>query len=108
MLTPYPGTPLFDRISQEGRLLHQIWTHYDHLTPVFRPAHMSPQQLAEGYVRFRESLFSLRGIIRRFSAQLRVNPYAYLGMNFAYRHTTSVLRKHYKSYFKWLEKNQLN
>jgi len=105
MLTPYPGTPLLDRISQEGRLLHRNWTYYDHLTPVIRPALMSPEELAEGYVRFRESLFSLKSIAHRFSAQLRVNPHAYLGMNFAYRHTTSVLRQHYKTYFEWLENN---
>jgi radical SAM superfamily enzyme YgiQ (UPF0313 family) len=105
LLTPYPGTPLFDRISQKGRLLHRNWTYYDHLTPVIRPAHMSPEELAEGYARFRESLFSVKGIIHRFSAQLRVNPYAYLGLNIAFRSTTSVLRQHYKTYFNWLEKN---
>jgi radical SAM superfamily enzyme YgiQ (UPF0313 family) len=107
ILTPYPGTPLFDRISQEGRLLHRNWTYYDHLTPVIRPARMSTGELAEGYVRFRESLFSVKSIVHRFSAQLRVNPYAYLGLNLAYRHTTSVLRQHYKRYFNWLEKNAL-
>jgi radical SAM superfamily enzyme YgiQ (UPF0313 family) len=61
LLTPYPGTPLFDRMSHEGRLLHRNWRYYDHLTPVIRPARMSAEELAEGYVRFRESLFSIRG-----------------------------------------------
>lgn len=106
LLTPYPGTPLFERMSQEGRLLHRNWTYYDHLTPVIQPARMSPEELAEGYVRFRESLFSVKGILHRFSGQLRVNPWVYLGLNVAFKHTTKVLTKHYRRYFEWLERNR--
>ncbi len=104
ILTPYPGTPLFERMSNEGRLLHRNWGFYDHCMPVFRPARMSPEQLADGYIRFRESLFSIRGILHRLPAQLRVNPYAYIGMNLTLRRTTAGIREHYSRYFKWIER----
>ena len=49
ILTPYPGTPLFRQMESEGRLLHRDWTLYDTAHVVFRPKHMTPDELAEGY-----------------------------------------------------------
>jgi radical SAM superfamily enzyme YgiQ (UPF0313 family) len=103
ILTPYPTTPIFDRFLQEGRLLHQQWAFYDHITPVFLPARMTMQELAEGYMKFRKSVFSLMGIAHRFPAGISVNPYAYIHLNAAFRRTTFELKKHYQNYFKWLE-----
>ena len=47
--TPYPGTKLFQRLEQEGRLLHKHWTHYDTQHVVFQPTHMSPKELDAGF-----------------------------------------------------------
>ena len=51
-LTPFPGTRLYDRLKSEGRLLRtnypDDWKHYDHAEPVFRPKHMTPDELGEG------------------------------------------------------------
>lgn len=106
MLTPYPGTPLFDRIVAEGRLLHRNWAFYDHGTPVFRPKRMTMEELAEGYVKFRESVFSLWGIARRCPPGLAA-AYVSLHVNAALRRVNSQLRDHYKNYFKWLKQSDL-
>ena len=103
MLTPYPGTRLYDRMVAEGRLLHRNWVFYDHGTPVFLPARMTLEELAEGYMKFRESLFSLRSIAHRLLAGVAVNPYVYLHWNFALRRVTFGLKDHYKNYFDWLK-----
>ena len=58
ILTPYPGTPLFRQMEAEGRLLHRDWSRYDTAHVVFRPQHMTPEQLAEGYAWCYERLFS--------------------------------------------------
>ena len=58
ILTPYPGTPLFAQMEAEGRLLHRDWTLYDTGHVVFRPKHMTPEQLAEGYAWCYRRLFS--------------------------------------------------
>ena len=102
VLTPYPGTALYDRLLREGRIVHTNWAYYDHTTPVFRPARMSPRQLADNYIRFRRGLFSLRSIAKRLPAQLHVRPMIYLGMNLAYRRTTRLLAEHHRRYFAWL------
>ena len=103
MLTPYPGIRLYDRMVAEGRLLHRNWAFYDHGTPVFLPARMTLEELAEGYMKFRESLFSLRSNAHRFLAGVSVNPYVYLHWNFALRRVTFGLNDHYKKYFSWLK-----
>ena len=105
VLTPYPGTALFDRIVKDGRILHFNWSYYDHLTPVFRPANMTFEELMEGYMRFRERLFSLKGILLRLAAQYRVAPVAFLGSSLSFRHTTGLLKEHYKGYMDWLNAN---
>jgi radical SAM superfamily enzyme YgiQ (UPF0313 family) len=108
VMTPYPGTPLFDRMIDEGRLLHQDWQFYDHVTPVFRPALMNLRDLAEGYMQFRRELLSLRGILSRLPSQIRRHPFSYLGLSMGLRRTSILLREHYKRYFSWLEYNRLS
>lgn len=49
ILTPYPGTALYDRMAAQGRLLHRDWDLYDTRHAVFRPAKLTPEQLEEGY-----------------------------------------------------------
>lgn len=49
IMTPFPGTPLFDGLKKEGRLLHEDWGLYNAENVVFRPAKMTPAQLEKGY-----------------------------------------------------------
>jgi radical SAM superfamily enzyme YgiQ (UPF0313 family) len=49
ILTPYPATPLFHQMKAEGRLLHCDWSKYDTAHAVFRPLHMTPEELEQGY-----------------------------------------------------------
>lgn len=48
VLTPFPGTPLFAEMKKAGRILHEDWGRYNAENVVFRPARMTPEQLAEG------------------------------------------------------------
>lgn len=84
ILTPYPETPLFSRLDAEGRLLHRDWRRYDTSHAVFRPRHMSPQQLEEGYAWCYRRLFSHASIWRRRPEDWRaVAPY--LAMCYLYK-----------------------
>lgn len=47
--TPYPGTRLYARMVQEGRLLTQDWDLYDTRHVVYRPAKLDPAALKAGY-----------------------------------------------------------
>jgi len=45
VLTPYPGTPLYDMLHENGRIITRDWQHYDMMHTVFRPVGMSPAEL---------------------------------------------------------------
>jgi radical SAM superfamily enzyme YgiQ (UPF0313 family) len=84
ILTPYPGTPLFRQMEAEGRLLHRDWSKYDTAHVVFRPKHMTPEELALGYDWLYRRLFSPACIWRRRPRQVSaVLPY--LAMSFLYK-----------------------
>jgi radical SAM superfamily enzyme YgiQ (UPF0313 family) len=84
ILTPYPGTPLFRQMEAEGRLLHRDWSRYDTAHAVFRPRHMTPRQLEEGYAWCYRRLYSWRSIWKRRPHDLRAVP-AYLAMALLYK-----------------------
>ena len=84
ILTPYPGTPLFRQMETEGRLLHKDWNRYDTAHVVFRPKHMTPGELFEGYAWCYRRLFSHASIWRRRPRDVRAVP-AYLGMSYLYK-----------------------
>ncbi len=89
ILTPYPGTPLFARMESQGRLLHKDWQLYDTSHAVFRPRHMSPEELEAGYAWCYERLFSHASIWRRRPADWRaVLPY--LAMSYLYKRSNRL------------------
>jgi len=45
ILEPFPGTPLYDRLDREGRILTKDWSKYDFEHVVFQPKHMTPDEL---------------------------------------------------------------
>ncbi len=84
ILTPYPGTPLFKQIEAAGRLLHRDWSRYDTAHAVFRPKHMTPEELEQGYAWIYRRLFSHASIWRRRPEDWRaVAPY--LAMSYLYK-----------------------
>ena len=48
ILTPLPGTPLFDEMKGANRITDWDWTRYDFRHVVFRPAGMTAEQLQAG------------------------------------------------------------
>ncbi len=63
ILTPFPGTPLFDRMVADGRLLHRHWSYYDGMHAVFRPATATAQEVQDQMVRAFEDFYSLSGAL---------------------------------------------
>ena len=49
LLTPLPGTALFQRMESEGRLLHKDWGQYNGATVVFKPRLMTEETLQRGF-----------------------------------------------------------
>ena len=66
ILTPLPGTPAFNRLEAEGRLLHRKWAYYDTNHAVFHPRRMTPEQLEAGHKQSRRDF----GVFVQSSAAL--------------------------------------
>jgi len=59
ILTPFPGTPLYDRLLREGRILQPgRWDLCTLFDVNFQPTGMSPQQLRDGIYWLSERLYS--------------------------------------------------
>jgi len=49
VLTPYPGTVLFDQMQSNNRITTTNWDLYDTRHVVYAPSKLTPQELEEGY-----------------------------------------------------------
>ena len=57
ILTPYPGTPIYEQLRKEGRLLVHEREKYGWANAVFEPARMSAEDLERGVQETYERLF---------------------------------------------------
>ena len=67
ILTPFPGTKLFKRLEEEGRILHRDWNKYDSQHVVFTPSNMSPDELLQGYKKIIKSVYSFESILNKLN-----------------------------------------
>lgn len=65
ILTPFPGTPLFDRLKREGRILTEDWSLYDGQHVVYQPARMTPEELVHGAEWAWKRTYGFRSITKR-------------------------------------------
>ena len=66
MLTPYPGTPLFERLDAQGRILTRDWRKYNGRTDVvFQPKQMSVHDLLAGFRYANRRFYSLPSVAKR-------------------------------------------
>jgi len=73
ILTPYPGTDLYERFSKQNRLITENWEFYDHCTVTYRPERMTIDELYNGYEYAKKTFYSMGHIVNRFPASFR-NP----------------------------------
>jgi len=84
ILTPYPGTTLYARMKEEGRILTHDLSLYDTAHVVFEPKGMSAKALYDGYIRIYKDIYSLKNILRRMP-EAKEQRSAYLLFNLLYR-----------------------
>jgi radical SAM superfamily enzyme YgiQ (UPF0313 family) len=84
ILTPFPGTRLYERLDSEGRILTRDWSKYNgRADVVFQPRHMSPETLLAGYQYANRRFYSWRSISKRLSHSPVQLPWT-LPLNLAY------------------------
>ena len=72
-LTPFPATPLYERLRDEGQLLHEAWwldPQYRYNRVPFRPRGLSPEEIEHHCVATRRSFYSWPSILSRATARV--------------------------------------
>ena len=72
ILTPYPGTPLFDRLNKEGRILTRDWSRYNQVDVVFKPKNMTEEELYEGTRMVAKDFYSNYNLTKRIAKIITV------------------------------------
>jgi radical SAM superfamily enzyme YgiQ (UPF0313 family) len=71
-LVPYPGTPLFERLAGEDRLITRDWARFTYEPPgkVFRPKNMTCEELEENIGRIYREFYSYKRLVPRLTRAL--------------------------------------
>jgi radical SAM superfamily enzyme YgiQ (UPF0313 family) len=93
ILTPYPGTRLYERLDSEGRLFSRDWwlRGYAPDTLLYQPKGMTADELINGFVRLNRQVYSFGAMTKRFFG---MTPWkrtlfgcqVYAGINLSTRH----------------------
>ncbi len=94
ILTPFPGTALYERFEAENRITERNWELYDGQHVVFQPAHMSADALQRGNMATWRRVYSYGSIARRMR-HTPVSKLMYLGANMGYRFYANRLDRFY-------------
>jgi len=79
ILTPYPGTPLFERLEREGRILTKDWSRYRELdSVVFQPKNMTPYELLDGTQYVKKEFFSFNNVVIRSLKTMKIGMYPFI------------------------------
>lgn len=92
VLTPFPGTPLFDRYKKEDRIITENWYYYDQEHVVFYPKNISPIRLQELLHLIWKKSYSWKRIIKRVK-NTKKRSLMLLGVNIGFKYYASKLKK---------------
>ncbi|MBS3773247.1 MAG: B12-binding domain-containing radical SAM protein [Candidatus Thermoplasmatota archaeon] len=98
ILTPYPGTALFDRLDEEDRIFTKDWSKYTQSNVVYEPKNMTPEELMEGTKRVIDGYYNVPQSLKRVLGTMKISKLAPTSLvvpsiNFAMR------RYYYREFF---------
>lgn len=64
ILTPYPGTALYERMVAQDRITHSNWDLYDTRHVVYKPAKITPETLEAGYWQAYQEFYRWSNIVQ--------------------------------------------
>ncbi len=92
ILTPYPGTKVYDKMFIDGRITDYDLSKYNTSNVVFKPVHISEKELLDGYLWVYKEFYSLKNIYRRLPINKKQRR-TYLIFNILYRRFGGIFSK---------------
>jgi radical SAM superfamily enzyme YgiQ (UPF0313 family) len=72
VMTPYPGTPVFNKLLSQGRILTDDWSRFDASKVMIRPENISPEDLLAGYDKIKWHFYSNLSILKRSYPNIKI------------------------------------
>lgn len=93
ILTPVPGTRLYQRMEKEGRIAHQDWSRYNGSNVVFKPKLLSEETLFNGYAWAFQETYSYRSMAKRILLPPEKRVVPEIIINYAFRRIVARVPK---------------
>ena len=84
ILTPFPGTRLYETMKKDGRITDSDWAKYHTSEVIFSPKNMTADELQQGYYALFRKTYTWSSILKRCMRSPRNMTYR-IGMNISYR-----------------------
>ncbi|MBS4538963.1 radical SAM protein [Clostridium sp. D2Q-11] len=84
IMTPYPGTKLYELLSEENRIVDFNLSNYNTAHVVYKPKNMTPKELYNGYIWLYKELYTFKNILKRLPKSKK-QWIPFLTFNFFYR-----------------------
>jgi len=98
LLTPFPGTPLFNQLDSQDRITTRDWSLYDGQHVVFKPARLTEEELLTGHEAIWRDIYSYKSMAirntRRLQHRLKLLP-VIVAANIGYRYYAQNLSTFY-------------
>ena len=88
VVTPYPGTPVFDLMRSEGRIFTDDWSKYDATKVIIQPKNFSPELLLEKTNKIQKEVYGNWSLVKRAWPNMRLGIYHsifYYSLNRGYK-----------------------
>ena len=92
ILTPFPGTTMYDGYIKNNRILTKDWDLYDTMHVVFEPKNMSPAELQKIFLEMWKRSYATKKILNRLS-NTQKNIIIKLGANLGFKYYALKIRK---------------
>lgn len=69
ILTPIPGTPVYQELEAQNRIFYHDWSHYDGHHAVFQPRQLTAYELQYETIRAMKKFYSFPSVLKRLVAR---------------------------------------
>ena len=86
IITPFPATEFYKALDMEGRIVEKDWSMYDVEHCVYKPKHITKEELEEGIAWAWEQTYSWKNIIKRLDfSKKKTKKSIFMLLNIGYR-----------------------
>lgn len=94
--TPFPGTPFYEKMKRENRIIEHDYSMYDCCHVVIKPKNMTPQELQEGFNWINKEVYNLIPALKRIEFINKFSLLAFVA-NIGLKNKNSGLDKYTRS-----------